>query len=269
MSGLGEHLRARVERGRSLIVPYVCAGARDGWEDDIVALVEGGADAVEIGIPFSDPSMDGPTIQRASEVALRRGTTVAGAIAALRTVAVGVPLVVMTYYNLLYHQGLERAAGRLAESGVSGVIIPDLSIEEAEPWWRAARAVGLETVQLVAPSTPIERVERILRDAEGFVYAVGLMGVTGERDQLAASATEIAERLAGHAELPMLVGIGVSSPEHAAAVVEAGAHGAVVGSAIVRRILDGAPPSALAEFVRALHEAGDGAIERRRRRPVA
>lgn len=252
-----------------MIVPYVCAGARDGWEDDVVALAEGGADAIEIGIPFSDPSMDGPTIQRASEVALQRGTTVAGTIAALRNLVVGVPLVVMTYYNLLYHQGLERAAGRLAEAGVAGVIIPDLSIEEAEPWWRAAREVGLETVQLVAPSTPPARMERIVRAAEGFVYAVGLMGVTGERDQLAETATEIAGRLAGRAELAVLVGIGVSSPEHAAAVVEAGADGAVVGSAIVRRVLEGAPPAELGEFVRALHEAGDRAMEHRGRQPVA
>jgi tryptophan synthase alpha chain len=258
VSELGATLAAR-RTTNGIIVPYLCAGARDGWEDDLLAVAEAGADAIEVGIPFSDPSMDGPTIQRASEAALARGTTVAGVLAALRRLKLGVPLVVMTYYNLLFHHGLARSAGELVDAGVSGVIIPDLPIEEAGPWWEAAHAVGLETVQLVSPATPPTRAERILQLAEGFVYAVGLMGVTGEREQLAASATAIASRLAGRSPLAVLVGIGVSSAEHASAVVRAGADGAVVGSAIVRRVLDGAMPEAIGAFVRELRHAVDAA----------
>jgi len=263
MSGLATHLASRTATGRGIVVPYLCAGAREGWEEDLVAAVEGGADALEVGIPFSDPSMDGPTIQRASERALERGTTVGGVLQALSRLDLGVPVVVMTYYNLFFHQGLARSAGRLAEAGVAGVIIPDLPIEEAGPWWCAARPLGLETVQLVSPASPPERTTRILAEAEGFVYAVGLMGVTGERVGLAATATAIAARLAGASTLAVLVGVGVSSPEHAEAVVGAGADGVVVGSAMVRRVLEGAPPEELARFVSQLRRAVDEAAARR------
>ncbi len=263
MSQLAATLADHVAQGRGLIVPYLCAGMRPAWEDDVIAVAEAGADAVEIGIPFSDPSMDGPTIQRASERALERGTTVASVLASLARLSLDVPLVVMTYYNLLLHQGLERSVGRLRESGVAGVIIPDLPIEEAGPWWEVARPAGLATVQLVSPVTSEDRLRTILAEAEGFVYAVGLMGVTGERAELAASATQMASRLAGRSSLPVLVGIGVSAPEHAAAVVRAGASGAVVGSAIVRRALEGHAPDELAAFVRALREAADAAARER------
>lgn len=250
-------LRSRRDAGHKLLVPYVCGGADDRWLLTIEAIADAGADAIEVGIPFSDPMIDGPTIQEASRRALERGTTPDGVIADLSRLEVGVPLLVMTYYNLFLRAGHTRMAGLLAEAGVSGAIIPDLPLEELGPWAAAARPAGVATVLLVAPSTPDDRVHAICEQSSGFVYAVGRMGVTGERAALADSARAVAERVRSATDVPVCVGVGISNPEQAVSVCEV-ADGVVVGSALVRRLLEGEGPEGAAEFVASLRRALDG-----------
>jgi tryptophan synthase alpha chain len=249
-------LTTRRDAGHKLLVPYVTGGMDDEWLLTLEALAGSGADAIEVGIPFSDPMIDGPTIQEASLRALERGTTPDGILADLSRIDVGIPLVVMTYYNLIYRAGHDRIAGMLAESGVAGAIVPDLPLEELGPWARAADRAGVATVLLVAPSTPDTRIEAVCRRSRGFVYAVGRMGVTGEQAVLADSARQVAGRVAGATRLPVCVGIGVSTPEQAVAVCEV-ADGVVVGSALVRRLLEGAGPDGAGAFVSALRHALD------------
>jgi len=253
---LERQLRARRDNGSKLLVAYVTGGMGDDWVDAVHAVADAGADAIEIGIPFSDPVMDGPTIQEASVRALARGTTPSSILSTLARTEIGVPLAVMTYYNLVFRAGHRRFADTLVSSGVAGAIVPDLPLEEAGGWTEEADAAGVETVFLVAPSTPDERARRICARSRGFVYGVGLMGVTGERAELAATAREVAGRLRPMTDTPVCIGIGVSTPAQAAEVC-AEADGVVVGSALVRRLLDGAGPEGAGAFVAALRAGID------------
>jgi tryptophan synthase alpha chain len=253
---LERELRAKRDAGRKLLVPYI-TGGYPGWDDAIRAAAAHGADAIEIGVPFSDPVMDGPVIQQASQASLDRGTTPQSVLAAVPGLDVDVPLVVMTYYNLVHHDGHRRFAHRLVEAGVSGCILPDLPLEESEPWCRAADHEGVETVMLAAPTAPDERLPRIAARARGFVYAVGLLGVTGERDQLAASATALATRVMAITDLPVLVGVGVSNAEQAYQASRI-ADGVIQGASVVRRLMEEGP-DAVGSYVAEVRQAIDRA----------
>jgi tryptophan synthase alpha chain len=219
-------------------------------------MADAGADAIEVGIPFSDPVMDGPTIQEASQRALVLGATPIGIMGQLRDLDVGVPLVAMTYYNLVFRTGHRRFARMLVDSGVSGAIVPDIPLEELGEWRRAAEDAGVETVLLASPVTPDERMVRICELSQGFVYGVSVMGITGERADLAASAGVIARRMKAVTDKPVLIGFGVSTPGQA---VEAAAEadGVVVASALMRPFLDGASPEQIGTQVAAMRTALD------------
>ena len=249
-------LRSARDRGRKLLVPYVTGGLGEDWTDVVQAVAAAGADAVEIGVPFSDPVMDGPTIQLASERALAAGATPQSILDGLRRLDAGIPLAVMTYYNIAFHMGHERFARSLVDAGVAGAILPDLPLEESEPWCAVADEAGVETVLLAAPTAPDERLPRICERARGFVYGVGLLGVTGERAALAESALVMAKRLKAVTDKPVLVGIGVSTPEQAVTVCHE-ADGVIVGSALIRRLLDGEGPEGAATFIGQLREGLD------------
>ncbi len=254
---LERHLRERRDRGRKLLVPYVTGGLGTGWLDVVRAAAVGGADAIEIGIPFSDPVMDGRTIQAASQRALELGATPAKIIAEAAQLEVGVPLAVMTYCNPVQHTGYQRFATELAAAGIDGAIVPDLPLDEVGPWAGAADRAGVETVLLAAPTTGEARLRAICDRSRGFVYAVALMGVTGERQQLAQQAKTIGRRCKSATDKPVLLGLGISTP--AQAVDAAGfADGVIVGSALIRRLLDGGGPEETRTFVRSLREALDG-----------
>ncbi|MCB1013939.1 MAG: tryptophan synthase subunit alpha [Acidimicrobiales bacterium] len=253
---LEARLRARRDEGAKLLVPYVTGGYGDDWLDVLRAVADAGADAIEVGIPFSDPVMDGPVIQAASERSLRRGTTPQSLLTDLAGVDAGVPLAVMLYYNTVFHMGHERFASELVSAGVSAAIVPDLPLEEVGPWAAAADAAGVETVMLAAPTAPDERLPRICERARGFVYAVGLLGVTGERAALAESATVIAARLKAVTDRPVLVGVGVGTAEQAVQASTV-ADGVVVGTALVRRLLEGGGPEGAGAFVGELRRALD------------
>jgi tryptophan synthase alpha chain len=247
-------LRLHRSRGRKLLVPYITGGVA-GWEEAVRAAAAEGADAIEIGIPFSDPVMDGPVIQAASTLALAAGATPEGIVAALGRLDAGVPLAVMTYYNLVFRAGHERFAHSLAAAGVAGAIVPDLPLEESAPWCDAADAAGVETVMLAAPTAPDDRLVRVVERARGFVYAVGLLGVTGERDVLAATALRMAARCKAITDKPVLIGVGVSNAEQAAQAVTV-ADGVIQGASVMRRLLDGGP-DAVAAYVADVRAAID------------
>ena len=249
-------LRASRDRGRKLLLPYVTGGLDDRWTDVLRAVADAGADAVEVGIPFSDPAMDGPTIEEASVRALARGTTPAGILGELAEVDAGVPLVAMTYYNLVFRAGELRFARSLAEAGVAGAIVPDLPLEESASWEREAAAAGVDATLLAAPVTPDDRLRQVAERSRGFVYAVSVMGITGARDRLAASAAVLARRLKDVTDRPVVIGFGISTPEQAVEACRE-ADGVVVASALIRRLLDGGGPDEAAAFVHSLREALD------------
>ncbi len=249
-------LRARRDGGGKCLVPYITGGLGSDWIEIARAAAAAGADAIEIGIPFSDPVMDGPTIQLANDKALADGVTPHSVLDALRGADIGVPTAVMTYVNLAFRGGYQRFASGLAASGVSGCILPDIPLEEIGPWADAADEAGIETIMLAAPTAPDERLPRICERSRGFVYGVGLVGITGVRTELAASAKIMASRLKAITDKPVLVGVGVGSPSQAVEVSEV-SDGVVIGSVIVQRMLDGGGPEGVGDLVSEFRAALD------------
>ncbi len=240
-------------RGRAALVGYLPAGfpTAAGAAQAALAMVEAGADVVEIGYPYSDPLMDGPVIQAAVQRALEGGTTVTDVLRTVETVAAaGVPVLVMTYWNPIDQYGVHAFARDLAAAGGAGLITPDLTPEEAGPWLDAAAQHQLSPVFLVAPSSTDERIARITKVCGGFVYAASTMGITGARDTLSRTAEGLVARVRPHTHLPVCVGIGVRDGGQAAQVAGF-ADGVIVGSALVQRLL-GAPD--LAAGVAAVRE---------------
>lgn len=225
---------------RAALVGYLPAGypSVPGAIAALRAMIGAGVDVVEIGLPYSDPLMDGPVIQRAVDAALARGTTTADVLRTVEAVArAGVPAVVMSYWNPLLRYGPERFARDLSAAGGVGVITPDLIPDEADDWLPAARAAELDTIFLVAPSSTDERLALTAAACRGFVYAASTMGVTGTRDQVSDAAEVLVARTRAVTDLPVAVGLGVSSGDQAAELARFAA-GVIVGSAFVRRLLE-------------------------------
>ncbi len=255
MKSLEITLRAVRDSGRKALVPYFMAGVTEDWVQHVAAAVHGGADAVEIGIPFSDPMIDGVVIQRAGERSLERGTTLDSICAELGASDLAVPLIAMTYYNLFHHYGLRRAAGRLGEGRVVGAIVPDLTLEESDEWRAVCDESDIATIFLVAPSTTPERFSRLAKATQGFCYASARMAVTG-RALGTSDAARVVDAVRATSDVPTLVGIGISTPEQAR---EASEHsdGVIVGSALVDTILKGASPADTEAFITTFRAAID------------
>jgi len=240
MSPVTDRFASAAASNRALLIGYLPAGMPSvaGAIEAATAMVEAGADLVEIGLPYSDPLLDGPVIQEASQRALERGTRVADVLATVEAVAgTGAPVLVMTYWNPVDRYGVAAFARDLASAGGCGLITPDLTPEEAGPWLEAAAARGLDPVFLVAPSSSAERIKLITSACGGFVYAASLMGTTGMRQKVSADAAGLVRRVRECSSLPVAVGLGVSD-RFQAAEVAAFADGVIVGSAFVRRLLD-------------------------------
>ncbi|MCX8006972.1 MAG: tryptophan synthase subunit alpha [Coriobacteriia bacterium] len=254
-------ISAAFQRGRPALIVYLMAGYPDPPTSltSLVAAAEGGADLIELGVPYGDPVADGPVIADAARVACAReggfGLTETIDLAAKLRSALGAgapPIVLMTYLNPLMRLGLAAAAERMRGAGIAGVIVPDMPVEAARPWLAASH--GLDTVFLAAPTSTPERLQALAKASSGFVYCVSTLGVTGERDRLADGVRELVARLRAVTDLPVAVGFGISTPSQAAEVADL-ADGVIVGSAVVRRQAD---PEAVHAFVTALAEAVHG-----------
>ena len=248
-------LRAQRERGRKLLIPYLMGGMTDDWTQTLAAVVAAGADAVEVGIPFSDPMMDGPVIQEAALRALARGTTLDGVCDDLARLDATVPFIAMTYYNIVLHYGLDRCAGKFSSSGIRGAIVPDLALEETPPWVAACDGADVATVLLVAPSTPPERVDKLAAASQGFVYASARMAVTGASEG-GGDGERVVHSIRRTSDVPALIGIGITSADQAKQAASV-SDGAIVGSALVQVILNGGGATEVEAFIRGFRSAID------------
>ncbi|BBX02714.1 tryptophan synthase subunit alpha [Mycolicibacterium moriokaense] len=259
MSRLAEMFDTCGAEDRSALIGYLPTGFPDVPTSisAMKALVESGCDLVEVGIPYSDPGMDGPTIAAATEVALRGGVRVRDTLAAVEAISnAGGRAVVMTYWNVVLHWGVDAFARDLAAAGGLGMITPDLIPDEASEWLEVSERHDLDRIFLVAPSSTPERLAATVRASRGFVYAASTMGVTGARDAVSTAAPELVRRVKAVSDIPVGVGLGVRSREQAAEI-GAYADGVIVGSALVSALQDGLPA------VRALTtELADGVRQR-------
>jgi len=267
VSHLAETFAAARADGRAALIAYLPAGfpTRVDCVPVIAAMVENGVDAVEIGLPYSDPLMDGPVIQAAVDSSLKAGTRIGDVMANVGgVVGTGAPTLVMSYWNPIERYGVDRFARELAEAGGCGVITPDLTPEEAGPWIEATDEYGIDRVFLVAPSSSDARIEAVAQISNGFVYAASTMGVTGTRTQVSTDARELVERTRSVTGQPVCVGLGVSTPEQAGEVAQY-ADGVIVGSAFVLRVLEASSPQAAAESVALLASQMAAAVRTARR----
>jgi len=225
------------QAGRPALIPFFVVGDPDFETslDLIKAAVDAGADILELGIPFSDPIADGPTIQKADIRAARAGMNMARALEFIRRAKAyrDIPIGLLMYYNLVYQYGVEKFCTDFHQAGVNSVLVADLSIDDADEIAGPASSVGLDTVFMVTPVTPAERMKVIASKTTGFIYAVSLLGVTGSRDELSDTVEGLVTQLKKLTEVPVCVGFGVSKPEHASAIASAGAEGVIIGSKIV------------------------------------
>ncbi|MDP9385489.1 MAG: tryptophan synthase subunit alpha [Actinomycetota bacterium] len=240
---------------RAALMPYLMGGFPDVDGSAAIgeAYADGGADLVELGAPYSDPLADGPVIQAAGSAALRAGATLEGVLGVGERLAPRLPVVLMCYANLVFARGAERFTRDLADRGISGLIVPDLPLEEAPALLEAGDAAGVALVPLVAPTTPDDRLAAIGARARGFLYTVSVTGTTGERSGLDGGLSQVIARARAHTEVPVALGFGIGTPEQALEAAEAGAQGVIVGSRLVREAAEADDaPAAVRELVGAM-----------------
>ncbi|MBI5664801.1 MAG: tryptophan synthase subunit alpha [Nitrospirae bacterium] len=241
--------------GKKALIPYIMAGdpSLDATKQYVMDLEAAGADIIELGVPFSDPLADGPTIQRAAERALTNGTTlkkVLGLVREIRQVS-DIPLILMTYYNPVFKMGIGPFIKKAVSAGVDGVIIPDLIPDEAEDFIKPARAHGLDTIYLLAPTSTPERISRVVKASTGFIYYVSITGITGSALTIEKPMKDTLNSIKGITAKPVAVGFGISRPEEASAISKL-ADGVIVGSAIVKLIAQG---KSIKNYVKSLRKA--------------
>ena len=244
MAELERALRARRNAGGRAFVPYVTGGLPGVDAELLRSLQTAGADAIEVGIPFSDPVMDGGVIQEASRLALEAGATLGGVLGTIKEAGLDVPVAVMTYLNPIHRRGSEMFLEEATAAGVSAAIVPDLPVDEASEWIALAGRSRVDAVLLAAPGSSTERLHAIASASHGFVYCVATYGVTGVRERLSTTAAELVEAIRPLTDVPLLVGVGIGTPEQAAEAC-AFADGVIVGSALVRPLVDGDAAGAL------------------------
>ncbi len=239
MSNISKVFKDSLASGRVVLIGYLTAGDPSLEQTRIYAeaLVEGGVDVLELGVPFSDPVADGVTIQASAQRALAAGTKLLDVLRLSSTIkkSLKTPIVILSYLNPIYRMGFRKFFEEAGSSGVDGVVVPDLPVEESTEFREEARRAGVDTILLASPTTSEDRLDLILRASQGFVYLVSLLGVTGVRRELSPEALRILERVRARRERPYVaVGFGVSSPDHVKALVKGGAEGVIVGSALVK-----------------------------------
>jgi tryptophan synthase alpha chain len=242
MNAINEAFQKAKEKGNGVLIGYVMAGdPKPELTPKIAeALIKGGVDILELGLPFSDPIADGPTIQAASVRALAAGTTPAKVLRIAKQIhqSLDVPIIIMTYYNPVFRMGLEKFFKLAKKSRVDGIIVPDLPVEEASDFMKAANKSSINTIFLAGPSTSKERLSEIVECSSGFLYLVSHFGVTGAQSTVEDSTLQLVKRVLSFTsgKIPLTVGFGVSKPEHVARIIDAGADGVIVGSAFINVI---------------------------------
>lgn len=256
ISRIGETFKELKKKGKKAFIPYIMAGdpSLEGTKDIVQMFEECGADIVELGVPFTDPLADGPTIQQASERALNAGVTLKKVIALVKDLRQNtqIPVVLMTYYNPVFKYGEEHFVRDAKDAGVDGVIIPDLPPDEAGSLIRFSRKTFLDTIFLLAPTSTPERIEKVAKASRGFIYYVSVTGITGSRLLLDGSIETLVSEIRAYTDKPIAVGFGVSTPEEASAVSKV-SDGVIVGSAIVKRLHES--PDDLKRYIISLREA--------------
>ncbi|HDD43747.1 MAG TPA: tryptophan synthase subunit alpha [Candidatus Desulfofervidus auxilii] len=239
MKTIKQVFRNLKKQGRRALIPYITAGDPDleTTKKLILTVAQSGGDILELGVPFSDPLADGPTIQAASQRALKSGTNLKEILKLIKEIRpyTEIPIVLMSYYNPLLQYGLERLAQEAVKAGINGFIVPDLTPEEADKWIKICRIYHLDTIFLIAPTTPLSRARKIVQKSQGFIYYVSVTGVTGARDKLPSDIIQNLNQLKRITKKPIAVGFGISSPEHVKMLIHY-ADGIIVGSAIVKII---------------------------------
>lgn len=244
------------------LIPFITAGDPDleTTASAIEVLAQNGADMIELGVPYSDPLADGPTIQAAATRALAKGVKLEDVLAIVKEASskIDIPIILFSYYNPIYYRGVENFLQLLKDAGVKGLVVPDLPLEEADVLIKPANAMGIEVTLLVAPTSPPARIEAIANSSQGFIYLVSVTGVTGMRTQMGTQVKELLSELHQKTGKPIGVGFGISNPEQAKQVKDWGAEGVIVGSAFVKRLSTGTSESglkAIGEFCRTLKDA--------------
>ncbi len=251
MSRIDQTFKRLQGKGQTALIPFIVAGDPDleATEALVLKLAESGADLIELGVPFSDPIVDGPTIQAASQRALKKGVSIESILSLTKRLKeITPPLVLMSYFNPIFNYGLKHFAAVCKESGVDGVIVPDLPPEEAGPWIQEARRMGLDTIFLIAPTSPPGRIRLVNRCSRGFIYYVSITGITGTREKLPEELELAVKAVKEHSQKRVAVGFGISTPVQAKRI-SFFADGVIVGSAIVKRIEENLESQDLAEIV--------------------
>jgi tryptophan synthase alpha chain len=262
MSSIAECFQSLKTSSECALIPFITAGDPDlaTTAEALKILDKQGADIIELGVPYSDPLADGPVIQAAATRALEKGVKLENVLAIVQQVKdeISAPIVLFTYYNPIFYRGIDRFLGEIAEAGVKGLVVPDLPLEEAEGLIDTATDKGVEVILLVAPTSPIERIQAIAKKSQGFIYLVSVTGVTGVRSQVATNVEDLITSLRSVTDKPIGVGFGISEPQQAKQVKDWGADAIIVGSAFVKRLANVSPSeglTAIADFCHSLKVA--------------
>ena len=249
MVSVSERMNALRDRGQCALVPFITAGDPDleTTAKALKILDQNGADIIELGVPYSDPLADGPVIQAAATRALANGVTLDDVLGLVKEVSPSMqaPIILFTYYNPILNRGIETFLQQISDAGVRGLVVPDLPLEETDNLIEPAKKFGIELTLLVAPTSPIERIEAIAHKSQGFIYLVSVTGVTGVRTTVESRVQDMLMSLGKVTDKPVGVGFGISQPGHARQMREWGADAVVVGSAFVKRLSDGSPTQGL------------------------
>jgi tryptophan synthase alpha chain len=262
MTSISECFQTLKQNNQCGLIPFITAGDPDleTTAKALRILDRNGADLIELGVPYADPLADGPTIQAAATRALQKGVSLEDVLQIIKEAKneVKAPIVLFTYYNPIFYRGIESFLKRVVESGVSGLVVPDLPLEEAETMLKPASEIGLDLTLLVAPTSPMERIKAIAEKSQGFIYLVSVTGVTGMRSNIATRVEDLLSSLRSVTDKPIGVGFGISDVQQAKQVKEWGADAVIVGSALVKRLAEGTPDqgvAAIGEFCQSLKQA--------------
>ncbi len=262
MTSVSECFQSLREAGKCALIPFITAGDPDlaTTAKALRILDRSGADLIELGVPYSDPLADGPTIQAAATRALKKGVKLEDVLGIVEDVSPDLksPIILFTYYNPIFYRGVESFLKQIVAAGVKGLVVPDLPLEEAETLIKPAMEMGIEVILLVAPTSPTERIQAIATQSQGFIYLVSVTGVTGMRSQVGIKVEDLLTSLRDLTDKPIGVGFGISNPEQALKVKQWGADGVIVGSAFVKRLAENSPEvglKAIGEFCQSLKVA--------------